>query len=134
MNFKTTIFFCIIFATASSFCQDNPDVISGVRLMGHGPAIPSIFVAARQGNASPINIALAHGAQVNAVDAQGNTPLYYAVENGSLPAVQALVEHGADVNQPAFGSFNASPVHMAARMADKKIVNYLVQNGAHLDI
>jgi len=52
---------------------------------------------------------LAHGAQVNAIDAEGQTPIHYASRVRSLPAVQLLLQHGADVNLVTSSGF--TPLH-----------------------
>jgi ankyrin repeat protein len=39
-----------------------------------------------------------HGADVNAKNENGETPLHYAASNGHLPIVQYLVQHGANMN------------------------------------
>ncbi|KIW66484.1 hypothetical protein PV04_05817 [Phialophora macrospora] len=45
---------------------------------------------------STIETLLAHGADVNAKDEQGNTPLHNATAWGNLKAVRALIQAGAD--------------------------------------
>jgi hypothetical protein len=41
-----------------------------------------------------------HGANIDAVDNDGLTPLAIAAQNGKIKAAQALVAAGADVNAP----------------------------------
>lgn len=43
-------------------------------------------------------IALNNGADINAIDEYGYTPLHSAAKNGYLEIVKVLVEQGADVN------------------------------------
>jgi hypothetical protein len=39
-----------------------------------------------------------HGAQVNARDANGQTPMHVNIAHGNLNAIQYLLDHNADVN------------------------------------
>ena len=40
------------------------------------------------------------GADVNERNTEGKTPLHCAVEGNNIPALVALIKHGADVNVP----------------------------------
>ena len=39
-----------------------------------------------------------HGADINQMDAKGNTALFYAIESGNYDLTRSLVHHGANVN------------------------------------
>ena len=43
-------------------------------------------------------VLLLHGANVNARDSEGKTPLHFAAQQGTLQAVEWLLKNGADVN------------------------------------
>lgn len=62
------------------------------------------------------------GADVNAVQADGFTPLMGAAQNGSLPMVELLVAHGADVN--------ARVDKHAAQFADMTALDFAKQANA----
>jgi len=53
---------------------------------------------------------LARGAQVDAKDAEGEAPIHHACRNRSLPAVQLLLQHGADAN--VVTSSGSTPLHL----------------------
>ncbi|MFN0017850.1 MAG: ankyrin repeat domain-containing protein [Pirellulaceae bacterium] len=55
---------------------------------------------------------LKSGADINETDKNGVTPLHHAVRFRSLAAVQALLEHGARVNQACKRS-GSTPLHRA---------------------
>jgi len=58
---------------------------------------------------------LAHGAQVDAKDAEGEAPIHYASRARSLPAVQMLLQHGADANLVT--SSGLTPLHFLCQSA-----------------
>ncbi|APR82639.1 Ankyrin protein [Minicystis rosea] len=71
-----------------------------------------LFSACRAGDLAKVKEALAAGASLGAEDADGNTPLHYAVASRNLSLVRALVALGADVdaqkdlsNSPLFAAF-----------------------------
>ena len=72
--------------------------------------------------------ALERGADVNVRDANGETPLHWAAEEGKKETVALLLEHGADVN--ARGEDGATPLHWAAAWGRKEIAALLLEHGA----
>ena len=63
------------------------------------------YTAIRTNDLSRLSALVREGADVNAKDAHGETPLMYAATVGSLDAMKFLIEKGADVNvQNNFGS------------------------------
>ncbi|HEX7264017.1 MAG TPA: ankyrin repeat domain-containing protein [Candidatus Dormibacteraeota bacterium] len=81
------------------------------------------------------------GADPNAVDASGVTPLHRAVRNRCASAVRALIEGGADVGQP--NGAGSTPIQLAnwttgrsgsgssvAKAEQKVIVRLLLEHGA----
>ncbi len=56
------------------------------------------------------------------------TPLMLAIEANDLAKVKQLVEAGADVNESGFSM--DSPIRLAVKKQNVKIVHYLVENGA----
>jgi uncharacterized protein len=71
---------------------------------------------------------LRHGADLNAPDATGNTPLIIAVLTGNRLTVKRLVDRGADINRP--GADGLTPLALARRRGDGDIVRLLRQYGA----
>ena len=71
---------------------------------------------------------LAEGADIDARDESGNTPLHFAAERSSACAVRALIDAGADVNARA--NNNATPLHLAAKTRDDEILRALLEAGA----
>ena len=70
-------------------------------LFGQVPGIShaaAIHGAAMKGDVAAITAALDSGADVNAIDMVGASPLYWAAQGGHLTAAKLLIERGADVN------------------------------------
>jgi cytohesin len=64
----------------------------------------------------------------NAVDANGFTPLHYAVRSGSSSIVEGLLQRGAQA--AATSNCGMTPLHSAANTGNLAVVQQLVQAGA----
>jgi len=87
-----------------------------------------------------IDLLISHGADINARDGGGNTPLFAAVENGSAELVELLIKKGADVNARndeiktmSFDPEGETPLHRASRLGQRKVVDLLISNGANIN-
>ena len=72
---------------------------------------------------SPMKIAQAlfkRGADANAQDENGQTPLHLVSEQGYSNATQLLLDHGADMK--ATDKYHLTPLHLAAKKGCAKIV------------
>ena len=74
--------------------------IAAVVLVGCGPSVPDISIhrAAEKGNIEVVKKHLANGADINARDSDGLTPLIQAAFKGHNELVELLIAEGADVN------------------------------------
>ncbi|MDI6911825.1 ankyrin repeat domain-containing protein [Nocardioides sp.] len=70
---------------------------------------------------------LRDGTDINAVDVDGDTALYYAVSNGNLEIAEVLLEHGAD---PDLAGANGTCVRFAADKGWVDLLKLLLQRGA----
>lgn len=84
-----------------------------------------LLAAAEAGDVSKIEAALAQGANFEATDPEGRTPLYLAASKGTTSALQALLARGA--NAKVTNSFGFAPLHMAG---NGDVVRALVAAGA----
>jgi len=93
--------------------------------------------AAGAGSIATLNLLLEFGADANALDAGGHTPLYRAANECSSQAgaeiVQLLVAAGADVRAQT-GTQRCTALHMAARRGNVEIAAALLACGAPLDL
>ena len=71
------------------------------------------------------------GADINAKDNQGFSPLIYAAQQGHLPLVDLLVLRGADLNLA--NNYGATSLSMAAQDGLLEVVKLLVKKGSNID-
>ena len=88
-----------------------------------------LFPAIRADDLAEMRRQLAAGADVQAHDAHGNTPLIYCSAYGSVEALQLLLDHGAEVN--ARNGLDATALVWAA--ADPVKLRLLVAHGADVN-
>ncbi|XP_055148340.1 ankyrin repeat domain-containing protein 61 isoform X4 [Symphalangus syndactylus] len=80
-----------------------------------------------------LRILCAHGAQVNAQGEISNksSPLHLAIAYGCYPVLSILAQNGADVN--AINEASMTPLHMAANMLNKEMMEVLIAYGANVN-
>jgi len=76
-----------------------------------------------------IEILIDRGADVNAADHAGNTPLHYASEMAHHPCIELLLDRHANVNVTD-GAGN-TPLHLASRKGHHQCVEILIDRGAN---
>ncbi|HWE50672.1 MAG TPA: ankyrin repeat domain-containing protein [Bryobacteraceae bacterium] len=92
------------------------------------------------GDVSAVRIALDHGADVNAFDPLGRTPLMYAAASDLLPldVVKLLIERGANVNavnkDKNEGDSGLSVLDIAKLHGDTPVVAWLYKSGAKVGV
>lgn len=73
------------------------------------------------------------GADINARDHAGQTPLHYAAARGNKnDGLKSLLEKSVSIN--AADKQGATPLHLAAARGDQDVVKHLLQNGANATI
>lgn len=94
----------------------------------HLPKAPMIILAQKENNTVFMNLLLAHGADVDAVDGVGWTALHYASQSGQLAHVKLLLDAGAD---PAVSHavLQESPLMCAAKYGHHEVIRVLLATG-----
>ena len=87
---------------------------------------------ARRGNKDIVELLLAKGADANAVDKDGETPLYAATSEfrGHKRVAELLIAKGANVN--ATNKDGRTPLHEVAQRGNKGFVELLLAKGANV--
>jgi ankyrin repeat protein/mono/diheme cytochrome c family protein len=101
---------------------------------------PLHLAARKPGNHRTVRLLLDHGAQANATNMFGATPLMAAAAAGDLESARLLLERGADIN--ARPNMNGdgfiwgggrTPLMWAAFNGDQALVKLLLERGAKVD-
>jgi truncated hemoglobin YjbI len=100
----------------------------------HGRTL--LHEASGEGDSEAVEFLLKLGADANATDGGGHTPLYSVANEcsvaGGAAVVRALVQSGADVNARG-GVKRCTPLHMAARRGNVEIAEALLDCGAEIE-
>jgi len=109
--------------------------IAAVLLVGTAFADP-IQDAAKSGDLAGVQAELDKGANVNAKDKNGATPLHRAAWFGHKEIVELLIAKGADVNakdDSQSSNYVGTPLNCAAWKGHKEIAELLIDNGADVN-
>jgi len=102
-----------------------------IRLFGVRKYNPNDYEKEPDENVEILKLLIDKGADINAQDNYGSTPLHYAVEdNRFINGIQYLIEHGANVDEK--DSYSNTPLHIAARNCNSRKIQILVEAGASL--
>ena len=103
--------------------------IAAVALVGCGSS--NLWQDSSKGDFPAVQKSIKSGADLNARDALGRTPLYYAVSNEHLKVVELLVKNGANVN--AKHKANKISLHLAAELGNQKMIRSLLKAGSKVN-
>src|SRR6056300_309557 len=90
--------------------------------MGH------LYNCIEENNTKELLDLIEYGANVNAANDEGDTPLHRAAQYGHTQTAIALIERGADVNATDYDE--ATPLHLAVQYGHTEIAIALMDRGA----
>ena len=88
-----------------------------------------LHIATYKGDVWRVEELLENGADPNAQDYDGRTPLHTAASKGDVLIVGLLLKHGADPNTQT--KFGYTPLHLAAEEGHVDVVELLLEHGAN---
>ncbi|MFZ8806797.1 MAG: ankyrin repeat and protein kinase domain-containing protein [Pyrobaculum sp.] len=88
-----------------------------------------LHIATYKGNVWRVEELLEKGADPNAQDYDGRTPLHTAASKGDVLIVELLLKHSADLNTQT--KFGYTPLHLAAMEGHVDVVRLLLEHGAN---
>ncbi len=89
-----------------------------------------LMIGAWEGKIELMRLFISRGADINQVNANGETALTLAAWRGNQAAARWLVERGARVNAPAR---QWSPLHYAVLAGHAEVADYLIAEGADIN-
>lgn len=89
-----------------------------------------LMIGAWEGKLELMRLFISRGADINLINANGESAIALAAWRGQLEAVKWLLERGARINAPAK---KWSALHYAVFSGHKDVVDYLIEQGADIN-
>ncbi|MCE3237040.1 MAG: ankyrin-like [Gammaproteobacteria bacterium] len=83
------------------------------------------------GNVAEVSFLIKDGADINAIDSMGNTPLHWAIQKNDVECINLLVQAGANINIAA--TSGDTPLHLSAAQGRSNIASLLIKAGADIN-
>lgn len=87
--------------------------------------------ALSKGNSLFAKMLIDKGADVKLNNGNGDSPLYYSVDNKDLELTKLILNRGADVNTP--DKYKVTPLHLAAKNCDTAMISLLLRYKANVN-
>lgn len=94
----------------------------------------ALHMSALKGKSEVARLLIENGADVNAVAADGKTPLFCCASSNSVEIAELLLDHGAEINVVAEASKRLTPLHYSAWKGCIELTMYLLERGASWDL
>jgi uncharacterized protein len=119
----------------SAIRQDNAGAVESLLQRGFDPNtrdpknMSGLFLALRERSPKVAQVLVnAPNIDLNAITADGETPLMMAVFTGQTELAILMIDKGADVNKPGW-----TPLHYAVTSANVQLIKVLLENHAYID-
>ncbi len=123
--------FGVFLFLSTSLIRLGKTIIGKIKSLGQGHEqgmVRDMIEAASEGSLSTLRTLLDGGADVNARNTAGETPLHHAVWSTQHVCILHLLESGADPN--AADKNGDTPLHLACREPELPMIEYLLRFGA----
>uniref|UniRef100_A0ACD5T722 Uncharacterized protein n=1 Tax=Avena sativa TaxID=4498 RepID=A0ACD5T722_AVESA len=110
------------------------EAVEALRVEDEGlmKGLSALHVAAGRGNLDMCRYLVEDlGVDVNVVDGEGRTPLFWTVLSKNVGAAKYLLDHGANQDKANHDGF--SPLHQAVESGGAEMVELLLAKGAYFD-
>jgi ankyrin repeat protein len=112
-------------------CGCRPSANESGKVDAKSKSLPPLSAAAKRGDVSLVKKLLSSGADPNAVDPEGGTPLQYATSSAKIEVVRALLAGGANVRANSPDGY--SVLHVVAVDREVQIAELLLAAGADVN-
>lgn len=119
----------ILFSRGTEVIRQVLDTSLIARSDEHGNTL--LHAASRNNLHDIASLLLSLGADPNTLNREGYAPVHYAVRLDSIPLLQALTRHHADLNLPS-GKSADTAVHTAAAYGSSRALRFLLLAGAYV--
>ncbi|KAF5027063.1 hypothetical protein F66182_832 [Fusarium sp. NRRL 66182] len=106
-------------------CHTDPNEYSGLDCA-------ALLIACREADEEVVRMLLDFGSEVNVLDGDEYTPLYWASDSSHVGVVKMLLDKGADLNMTS-QSTSLTPLHQASYRGNVEILQLLLSKGADVN-
>lgn len=122
---------CAVYSNHEKDAEDGERLSMRMGYVDLGENGTTPYWATVEGHTEIAKLLIASGADVNAVNNEGETPLFLAASNNCKEIAKLLISNGADVNSVEGRGY--TPLHWASAGGYTEIVKLLISNGANVN-